>query len=104
VREALVDVLVDDVGFVQDEIALDQDGHLSVGIHDADVFGFVEQVDVTDFEIHAFFEQHEAATLRKRAGRAGIEHHHECRLLKDETGWQCHPGDTDWAARPGCGR
>src|SRR5690606_31688208 len=64
------------VRFVQDQVALDQDGHLAIGIHHRDVFGLVVQVDVTDLEIHALFEQHEAAALRKGAGRPGVEHHH----------------------------
>ena len=29
-RKTLIDVLIDDVGFIQNEIALDQDGHLTV--------------------------------------------------------------------------
>src|SRR5690606_18740319 len=76
VRETLVDVFVDDVGLLQDQVTLDQDGHLAIRVHDRDVFGFVVQVDVADFEIHSFFEEHKAAALRKRAGGSGIEHHH----------------------------
>ena len=34
-REALVDVLVDDVRLVQDQVALDEDGHLVVRVHHA---------------------------------------------------------------------
>jgi hypothetical protein len=62
--KALVDVLVDDVRLVQDQVALDQDGHLAVGVHHRDVFGLVVQVDVADLEVHALFEQHEAAAVR----------------------------------------
>src|SRR5690606_10093109 len=76
VREALVDVLVDDVGLVQDQVALDEDGYLPIGVHDSDVFRLVVEIDVADFEIHAFFEQHEAAALRERAGRSRVENHH----------------------------
>jgi hypothetical protein len=75
-REALVDVLVDDVRLVQDEVALDQDGHLAVRIHHVDVFRLVVQVDVTDLEIHALFEQHEAAAMGEGAGGSRIQHHH----------------------------
>jgi hypothetical protein len=75
-REALVDVLVDDVRFVQDEVALDEDGHLVVRVHQRDVFGLGEDVDVADLEIHALFEQHKAAAVRVRAGRSGVKHHH----------------------------
>src|SRR5689334_19103107 len=81
-REALVDVLVDDVRLVQDQVALDQDGDLAVRVHDVDVFRLVVQVDVTDLEVHAFFEQHEAAAMGKRAGRSRIQDHHGERLLK----------------------
>jgi len=69
-RKALVDVLVDDVRLVQDQVALDQDRHLSVGVHHADVFGLVVEVDVADFEVHALLEQHEAAAVGKGAGRS----------------------------------
>jgi hypothetical protein len=67
-REALVDVLVDDVRLVQDQVALDQDRHLAVGVHHVDVFGLVVEVDVADLEVHALFEQHEAAAVGKGAG------------------------------------
>jgi hypothetical protein len=77
-REALVDVLVDDVRFVQDQIALDQNRHLTVRVHHRDVFRLVEQVDVTNFEVHALFEQHQPATLGERASCAGIQNHHIC--------------------------
>jgi len=62
-REALVDVLVDDVRFVQDQIALDQDRHLAVGVHHIDVFRLVVEIDVADLEIHALLEQHETAAM-----------------------------------------
>jgi len=75
-REALVDVLVDDVRLVQDEVALDQDRHLVVRVHQRDVFGLGEQVDVADLEVHALLEEHEAAAVRIRVGGSGIEHHH----------------------------
>ena len=85
-REALVDVLVDDVRLVQDQVALDQDRHLAVRIHHRDVFGLVEQVDVADLEVHALFEQHEAAALGERAGGAGIENHHGLQFLQETKG------------------
>ena len=40
-RKALVDVLVDDVGFVQDEVALDQHRNLVVRVHHREVLGLV---------------------------------------------------------------
>ena len=81
-REALVDVLVDDVRLVQDQVALDQDRHLAVRVHHRDVFRLVEQVDVADLEIHALFEQHETATMGEWAGRARIKNHHVCSSLE----------------------
>lgn len=38
--------------------------------------GISRKIDVTDLEIHALFEQDEAATLGERAGGARIQHHH----------------------------
>jgi hypothetical protein len=61
--EAFINVFVDDVGLIQDEVTLDQDWNLAVGVHHIDVFGFVVKVNITDFKVHAFFEQHEAATM-----------------------------------------
>ena len=77
-REALVDVLVDDVRLVQHEVALDEDRHLPVRIHHVDVLGLVEQIDVADLEVHPLLEQHESAALRERARGSGVEHHHLC--------------------------
>jgi hypothetical protein len=74
--ETLVDVLVDDVRFVQDEFALDEDGHLVVRVHQRDVFRLRVQIDVADLEVHALFEQDETAAMRVGAGRPGVKHHH----------------------------
>jgi len=41
---------------------------LVVWIHHRQVFWLVENVHVFDFEIHAFFEQHDAATLAEWTG------------------------------------
>ena len=62
-REALVDVLVDDVGLVQHQVALDQHRHLVVRIHHREVLGLVVEVDVDDLEVHALLVQHDAAAL-----------------------------------------
>ena len=86
-REALVDVLVDDVGLVEDQIPLDQDGHLAVGVHDTDVLGLVVEVDIADLEIHALLEQDETAAVGEGAGRARVQHHHGGKLLKNGSGW-----------------
>jgi hypothetical protein len=76
VREALVDVLVDDVRLVQHEIALDQHRHLVVRIHHCQVLGLVVEVDVDDLEVHALLVQHDAAALRERVGGTAVERHH----------------------------
>ncbi|MPM54539.1 hypothetical protein SDC9_101317 [bioreactor metagenome] len=62
-REALVDVLVDDVRLVQDQVTLNQNRHLAVRVHDIDVFGLVVEIHVTDFKIHALLEENEAAAV-----------------------------------------
>ncbi len=76
VREALVDVLVDDVRLVQDEVALDQHGQPVVRVHDGDVLGLVVEVDVDHLEVHALLVEHEPAAVAERAGRARIQLHH----------------------------
>ena len=53
--ETFVNVFVDDIGLMQHQIALDQYGNLVIRIHDGEVFGFVVNIDVFDFKIHAFF-------------------------------------------------
>ena len=49
---------------VQDEVALHQDGHLVVRVHQRDVLGLGEDVHIADLEVHALLEQHEAAAVR----------------------------------------
>jgi hypothetical protein len=61
---------------------------LAVGVHDIDVFGLVVEVHVTDFEIHAFFEQHKAATVGKRASGSRIKHHHGKGSSKNQKEWK----------------
>src|SRR5450759_2571644 len=68
VRKALINVLIDDVRFVQNQITLHQDWHLAVGIHHTDVFGLVVQINVANLKVHAFFKQDKTATVGKRAG------------------------------------
>jgi predicted alpha-1,6-mannanase (GH76 family) len=65
-REALVDVLVDDVRLVEDQVALDQHRQPVVGIHYRDVLGLVVHVYIDDLKIHALLVQHDAASLRER--------------------------------------
>ena len=83
-RKPLIDVFVDDVGLIQHQLTLDQDRYLTIGVHGRDVFRLIEQINVTDLEIHAFLKKHQAATLRKRAGRARVENHHDYRSLKQK--------------------
>ena len=54
-REAFVYVFVDDVGFVQYQIALYQNRYLVIRIHDGQIFRFVENIHVFNFKIHPFF-------------------------------------------------
>jgi hypothetical protein len=61
-REALVDVFVDDVRLVQDQIALDEDRQAVVRVHHRDVFGLVVHVDVDHLEVHALLVQHESGS------------------------------------------
>jgi hypothetical protein len=42
-RKTLVDVLVDDVGVIQDEIAINQHRHAVVGIDDRNVLGLLNR-------------------------------------------------------------
>src|SRR2546422_10746802 len=76
--KALVDVLVDDVRFVEDQVALDQHRQPVVRVHHRDVFRLVVHVHVDDLKVHALFVQHDAAALRERAGGSGVEIHHVC--------------------------
>src|SRR5215472_3075020 len=80
-RKALVDVLVDDVGFVQHEVALDEHRHLVVRIHHGEVLGLVVEVDVDDLKIHPFLVQHDPAALTEGVGGPRIERHHGLLLL-----------------------
>jgi hypothetical protein len=82
VREALVDVFIDNVGLIQNQIALNKDGHLAIGVHYRDVFGLVEQIYIADFKVHAFFKKHETAALREGASGARIQNHHDEIFLK----------------------
>jgi len=76
-RKAVVDVFVDDVRFIKNQVALNQHRHLVVRVHHCEVFRLVEQVDVDDLEIHAFFVKHETAALAEGAGGARVECHHD---------------------------
>jgi hypothetical protein len=76
-REALVDVLVDDVRLIEDEIAFDEHRHAAVGVDDGDVFGLGEEIDIDHLEIHAFFVEDDAAAVTERAGGSRIEIHHD---------------------------
>jgi hypothetical protein len=61
--ETLIDVLIDDVRLVQNQISLNQDWHLTVGIHHIDVFGLVVEINIANLEVHAFFKQNKTAAM-----------------------------------------
>ena len=67
-RKALVDVLVDDVGLGQDQVAFDQHRHFAAGADAGDFFRLVVHVDIDDFEVHVLFEQDNAAAVAVRTG------------------------------------
>jgi hypothetical protein len=102
-RKTLIDVFVDDVRLVQDQVTLDQDRNLPIRVHDVDVFRFVVEVNIADLEIHAFFKQHKAATVGKRASGSGIKHHHGGGSSKNQKEWKASRPATpqDPALRPG---
>ena len=79
-RKTLVDVLVDDVGLVEDEIAFDQHRQPVVRIHHRNVLGLVVQVDVDDLKIHALLIEHEPAPVAEGTGGPGIKLHHRSGL------------------------
>jgi hypothetical protein len=54
--------------FIEDEITLNQDGNLAVRVHDGNVFRLIEEVYVSDFEVHTLFEQHKTAAVAEGAG------------------------------------
>src|SRR5690606_32485113 len=97
VRKALVDVFVDDVRLVQNQIALNEDGHLVVRVHQSDIFRLGKNVNVPDFEIHALFKQHKAAAMRVGAGRSGVKNHHGGELLRD---WKVRTPKNTQTQRP----
>jgi hypothetical protein len=68
VREAVVNILVDDIGLVQDEVALYQDGDATIRAHHCQIFRPVVQIDIDDLKIHTFFVQHDPAARAVRAG------------------------------------
>ena len=76
-RETLVDVLVDDVGLVQHQVAIDQHRHAVVGIDHGDVFRLVVEIDIDHLKIHAFFKEHDPAAVAERVRRTGIQIHHD---------------------------
>src|SRR5574343_296779 len=75
-RKALIDVLVNDVRFKQDQIALDQNRNTIVRIDRRHFLRLVEHVDIDNLKIHALFEQDNTAAMTKGAGRTRIEVHH----------------------------
>ncbi|EET44656.1 hypothetical protein NEISICOT_01618 [Neisseria sicca ATCC 29256] len=68
--EAFVYVFIDDIGFIEDQITFNQNGDLVIRIHYGKIFGLIENINVFDFKIHAFFVQDEATALAERACNA----------------------------------
>ena len=71
-REALVDIFVDDVRLIKDQVALDQHRHPTIRIDGSNVFRLGKQIDVDHLKIHTFLVENDTATLAERAGGARI--------------------------------
>ena len=68
VWKTVVDILIDDIGLVQDKIALNQYGYPAIRRHDRQVFRFVMQIHIDYLEIHPLFVEHDPAAMAERAG------------------------------------
>ena len=80
-REALVDVLVDDVRLVEHEVALDQHRGAVVRVHHREVLGLVHEVHVDDLEVHALFVEHDPAAVAEGIGDPRVKRHHSADVL-----------------------
>ena len=78
-REALIDVLVDDVRLVEHQVTIHQHRHAVVRIDDRDVFRLVEQVDVDHLEVHLLLVEDDPAAMAERAGGTRVQIHHGTR-------------------------
>jgi len=54
-REAFINILIDDIGFIQNQVALDQNRHFVVRIDHRDIFGAAHQIHVDYLKVHALF-------------------------------------------------
>ena len=75
-REALVDVFINDVGLIKRQVSFNENRHLTVRIHRIDFGRFVVEIDILDFKVTALFIENETASVREGAGRAGKKNHH----------------------------
>ena len=79
-REALVDVFVDDVDVVEDEVAFDEHRELAVRAQLQELrlhlFGNALKVDRLDFEFTALLVQNDAAHVGEGARRSRVKRHH----------------------------
>src|SRR5256885_1828949 len=76
VREAVVDILVDDVRLVQDQVAFHQHRGAVIRVHHRQILRLVVEVHVDDLKIHPLFVEDDAAALAEWAGGARIKGHH----------------------------
>ena len=76
-RESFIDILIDDCGLIQRQIAFHQDGQFAVGIELGDLGGRVARINVNHFKVAAFFMKNETAAVRKGAGGTRVQNHHK---------------------------
>lgn len=69
-RETLINVFINYIGFVEDQIPFIQDRNRSVRGHCPYLSRNVEHIDIANFEVHALLEEHEAAAMGERIRRA----------------------------------
>jgi len=76
-REALVNVLIDDIRLIKDEVAFHEYRHPPVRIDDGNLFGLGKKIDIDHLEIHTFFIKDDTAAVTEGAGGSRIEIHHD---------------------------
>ena len=69
-RETLINVFINYIGFVEDQIPFIQDRNRSVRGHCPHLSRNVEHIDIANFKIHALLEEHETAAMGERIRRA----------------------------------
>jgi hypothetical protein len=61
--KTLINVLIDDIGLIQNQIALYQDRDLTIRVHHRNIFGLIKEIDIADLKIHTLLKENEAAAL-----------------------------------------